>query len=101
MSDHLPGSQMWWIETGLIAASGVALAVWLWDGPILARSDADLRDAAQTAPGPEAQPRSLGELIDAGCITADHLLALREGREVRVFCDLDGAADPPVPRQFQ
>ncbi|WP_224814003.1 hypothetical protein [Hasllibacter sp. MH4015] len=31
MSRHDPGTRTCWVETTLIAAGGVALAVWLWD----------------------------------------------------------------------
>jgi hypothetical protein len=87
MSKHPTGSKDWWIETGLIAAGGFAMAAWLWDGPLAER--AEMMDATQLA-GEQAIERwpsqTLGELLEAGCLTSEHLRALREGREVRVSC---------------
>lgn len=103
MSKHIPGSTDWWVETGLIAAGGFALAAWLWDGPMSER--AEMMEAASEAAEQAAQraePRTLGELLEAGCLTADHLRTLREGGEVSVTCPAprtnpDNPSDEPRP----
>lgn len=86
MSRHAPGTQDWWRETAMIAALGVGLAAWLWDGP------PPIASIDTVASGP--QPRTLADLLDAGCLTQEHLQAMREGRQLRVDCPV--AAPEPV-----
>jgi len=83
MSDHSPGSTDWWIETALITAGGLGLAWVLWDGPVFQR--------AQIGPGEQPalstlSPRTVSALIEQGCVTSEHLRALREGREMPITC---------------
>ncbi len=61
----------------LICAGGVALAIWLWNGPVV--MDVSHVDRM-------TQPRSLADLLDAGCLTQEHLQAMREGRSLAVDC---------------
>jgi hypothetical protein len=100
MSDaHPPGSRAWWIETALIAASGLALAWLMWDGPSWRAAPAPLSVAPlSAAPGPVApaavgdrRPRTLADYVDAGCLTQDHLRALVEGRRIGVACPLEAS----------
>jgi hypothetical protein len=95
MSDaHPPGSRAWWIETALIAASGLALAWLMWDGPSWRAAPAPLSAAPGTAAPAavgELQPRTLAEYVDAGCLTQDHLRALVDGRRIGVACPLEAS----------
>ena len=99
MSRHSTGSRDWWIETGLIAAGGFALAAWLWDGPIAER--AELMEAAVTEDIPLRQP-TLADMLEAGCLTSEHLQALRDGERVSVDCPVDRLQQqgPPEDRLF-
>ncbi|WP_341862434.1 hypothetical protein [Gymnodinialimonas sp. 57CJ19] len=96
MSRHAPGSKDWWLETALIAGSGVALAAFLWDGPIFAGGDAVSAATPMVAPGPARAPapvpvpvpRTVADLVDAGCLTQENLRAMVEGRTIYVACPL-------------
>lgn len=88
MSRHRPGSKDWWVETALIAGSGVVLAAFLWDGPIFA-GRAELSPAtAIAAPAPAPMPQTMADLMDAGCLTQENLRAMVEGRTIYVACPL-------------
>jgi hypothetical protein len=95
MSRHAPGTKDWWVETGLLAAAGFALAAWLWDGPLVERAalmeeaEAATAEAAEATPAPT--PRTMADFLEAGCITSDTLRALRDGERVIVDCP------PPRP----
>ncbi len=98
----LPGSRTWWVETALIAASGLALGVLLWDGPLWVRgpavetaTDAPLEIQART-------PTTLSELIEAGCLTGENLRAMREGEQVFIECPPSATepTGPPEDRLF-
>jgi hypothetical protein len=90
MSRYPLGSQSWWLETAAIAGAGLVLAVSLWDGPIVEEQQQAAEQALPVAP----QPRSVGELMDAGCLTQEHLQAMREGRSVMVECALPTHEQP-------
>ncbi|WP_044006406.1 hypothetical protein [Jannaschia sp. CCS1] len=96
MSD--PGSLRWWQDTALITAGGVALAIWLWDGPVIFTPSATDTLAPATT--------DLGDLLDAGCLTGDHLRALAEGEDLTIRCYVDTANPvllrdlPPEQRPF-
>lgn len=90
MSRHRPGSKDWWVETALIAGSGVVLAAFLWDGPIFA-SRAALSPATPVVapePAPAPVPQTVADLMDAGCLTQENLRAMVEGRTIYVSCPL-------------
>ena len=81
MSDRGPGTRAYLIDTVMVAVAGLVLAIWLWDGwpfvfvwaedPIyIGTPDFDL-----------------GDYFDAGCITAENLRAMAEGRATTVRCD--------------
>ncbi|MEJ6391387.1 hypothetical protein [Gymnodinialimonas ulvae] len=99
MSRHVPGTKDWWVETGLIAATGFALAAWLWDGPLAERAalmeeaEATSIEAAEAAP----PPRTMADFLEAGCFTSDTLRALREGDRVVIDCP---APRPPYLRDL-
>ncbi|UWQ94992.1 hypothetical protein K3728_15040 [Rhodobacteraceae bacterium M385] len=90
MSRHRPGSKDWWLETALIAGSGVVLAAFLWDGPIFAGGDAVSPATPTVAPvlAPAPMPRTVADLMDAGCLTQENLRAMVEGRAIYVSCPL-------------
>ncbi|MEM7722134.1 MAG: hypothetical protein AAF376_07140 [Pseudomonadota bacterium] len=81
MSKHEAGSKDWWIETALIAAGGVALAVWLWEPPTQGAENAVSR-----VPEVTQQQGTLADLFANGCITASDLQNMREGRTLRPTC---------------
>ena len=87
MSECLPGSRDWWIETALIVAGGLGLAWVLWDGPLLPGSASGRADGAYAPPELRSlSPCAVSALIEQRCITAEPLRALREGRVVCVTC---------------
>ncbi|QXT39210.1 hypothetical protein [Gymnodinialimonas ceratoperidinii] len=89
MSETIPGSPAWWIETALIAASGGALALLLWDGPIWRAPPSTLSTSQSPEPvaaAADPRPRTLADFVDAGCLTQDHLRALVEGRRISIAC---------------
>lgn len=91
------GSTRWWQDTALITALGVALAIWLWDGPIIDQQ------AEETAPLSVAvPPRTLGEMFDAGCLTQDDLRAMIEGNPISISdsCLVNVSDGPPERRLF-
>ncbi|MEX3016322.1 hypothetical protein [Gymnodinialimonas hymeniacidonis] len=100
-----PGSKIWWVETALICASGVALAIWLWDGPVFVTTlEPVSADAPQTEITP-ASPRTIVEMFEYGCVTSEHLQAMREGRTAHVLCPVEAFAPtapnaPPADRLF-
>lgn len=93
MSDHAPGSKPWWIETAAFAGGGILLAMWLWDGPIFSAVSAPV---AVTLP----EVRTLGNLLDAGCLTQAHLQALRDGQALQINCPIIQPDGPPTDRLF-
>lgn len=100
MSRSTPGSVRWWQDTALITLGGVGLAVWLWDGPIFYTTWVP----EISPPAVQHPPRSLAEMLDAGCLTQDHLRAMAEGRAVQVNCPPPGPVLlrdlPPEQRPF-
>lgn len=66
------------METTLIAAGGVALAVWLWDGPMPGQPI--------TAADQNPAQRTLMNLLESGCLTSDDLYALRNGQPLDAPC---------------
>lgn len=85
-----PGSPRWWQDTALITLGGVALAIWLWDGPVFYTAWIPV-DAPAPAPTRQA-PQILADMLDAGCLTQDHLRALAQGDRVTVNCAVDAPA---------
>ncbi len=99
MAYRSPGTPLWWRDTALIVASGIALAVWLWDEPIFAARQAPAASAPAELTTPT--PQTMADLFEAGCITAEHLQAMREGRSADVLCyfDTPAPATPNAPPQ--
>lgn len=93
MSDHAPGSTLWWIETAAVVGGGIALAISLWDGPIFS---APPTPVAVTEP----ELRTLGNLLDAGCLTQEHLQAMRDGQPMQIDCPVAQPSGPPTDRLF-
>lgn len=62
------------------------LAIFLWDGPPPVDTAASETARGEALTAPDAAPRTAADLLDAGCLTAEHLQAMREGRRVDVFC---------------
>jgi hypothetical protein len=99
MSKHAPGSKDWWIETALITIGGIAVAVWLWPDP---STDPGDRPVGQTSETAESQ-NTLGVLLSRGCLTAQDLRALREGRPFVATCPPQTVSPrdaPPAQRPF-
>ena len=76
MSKYPPGSPAWWGETALIMLLGLWVAAALWP---------DRDQNTRAAAGPAAQTdrpqfRTMADLVEAGCLTASDLRAMREGR---------------------
>jgi|AVFP01.1.fsa_nt_gi hypothetical protein len=103
MSRHAPGSRDWWIETALIALAGVVFALWLWpDASTDTRSERPEDRASQTPQPPERED-TLADFLDRGCLTAEDLQAMREGRSFQPSCppELVILRDlPPSERPF-
>ena len=89
----------WWVETALITIGGIALALWLWpDAP---------RDMAEPPINSRASNTNsadtLADLLSRGCMTAEDLRALREGRPFQPTCPPEAVsprAAPPEQRPF-
>ncbi len=99
MSEHTPGTRPWWIETASITASGAFLAIWLWDGPIfitILQPISDPVTASIEIQNVDRSPPTVADLLDAGCLTQEHLQAMREGRTMNVTCVVPQPVQPLV-----
>ena len=79
MSSYPAGSPAWWGETALITLLGLWVAAALWDnGADDTREAAEQADRADREAAPEF--RTMADLVEAGCLTAADLRAMRDGQ---------------------
>jgi|AACY02.2.fsa_nt_gi hypothetical protein len=79
MSRYEPGTGAWWAETAFITLLGLWVAASLWDnGADETRADAERAGAAEGGDAPRFE--TFADIVEAGCLTAADLRAMREGQ---------------------